>query len=90
MTVTADLLAYRAQIDFNRARPEPLYYQIGASIAEALGEQRIPSGLLVPPVHLLADGLHVAPVTARNVVGYLERQRCIRRDGRRRYLARAT
>jgi DNA-binding transcriptional regulator YhcF (GntR family) len=84
--VTTDLLAYRGVIDFNRARPEPLYFQIGVSIAAAVTEHRIPSGVRVPPVRLLADRLHIAQSTARNVIGYLEERRCIRRVGARRFL----
>ena len=81
-----DLLDYRAQIDFSRARPEPLYYQIGESIAVALTHRRLPCGLLLPPVRSLAAGLHIASSTARNTIGFLERRHCVRRVGRRRYL----
>jgi DNA-binding transcriptional regulator YhcF (GntR family) len=84
--VTADLLCYRGLIDFNRARREPLYFQIGASIAAAVTEHRIPSGVRVPPVRLLADRLHIAQSTARNVIGYLDEQQCIMRIGARRFL----
>lgn len=84
--MTADLLSYRGAFDFNRARPEPLYFQIGASIAAAVSENRIPSGVLLPPVRLLADRLHIAQSTARNVIGYLDEHQCIQRVGARRLL----
>lgn len=82
-----DLLDYRGEIDFNRASAEPIYYQIGAAIADAVAARRIPAGLRLPPAPALAEGLHIAPATARNVIGYLERRQCVRRIGRRRYLA---
>ncbi|MGW0158989.1 hypothetical protein ACWDUN_06655 [Mycobacterium sp. NPDC003323] len=84
--MTVDLFDYRQLIDFNPARPEPLYYQIGVAIAVAVTQERIPSGVPVPSVQRLAQNLDIASSTARNVLGYLDRHRYIERIGRRRFL----
>lgn len=57
----------------------PLYRQLGAALAQLLGDGAIRSGTLLPPERRLADRLSVSRGTVVNAYGQLEQQGWIRR-----------
>ncbi|MGV9868223.1 GntR family transcriptional regulator [Rhodococcus koreensis] len=81
-----DVIAFARESAFNRAKPEPIYYQLGESIMRALHQRRIPPGSPLPSHRALAGQWRVTLATVRSTISYLDIRGYLYRAGQRTYL----